>query len=101
MAVLREASLLHSSIVQYSHHRQFSDILAILLLVRRAGHENRYQSMKEDFIGRAKAALPQNDPRRSMFETLDHLEIDTTVIYISPLTLTVGPCGCLRCRRPG
>ncbi|KAL4988847.1 hypothetical protein BDW68DRAFT_186907 [Aspergillus falconensis] len=77
MAVLRQASLLHSCIVQYGHHRQFSDILAILLLVRRAGHEDKYQSMKEDFIDRAKAVLPQNDPRRRMFETLDHLEIDT------------------------
>ncbi|KAL2811477.1 hypothetical protein BJX63DRAFT_422322 [Aspergillus granulosus] len=77
MAVLHQASLLHSSVVQYGHHRQFSDILAILLLVRRAGHEDKYQSMKDEFIDRAKAVLPQNDPRRSMFEALDHLEINT------------------------
>lgn len=77
MAVLRKVSVLHSSIVGYGHHRQFSDILAILLLVRRAGHENRYRDMKADFMSHAEAVIPQNDPRRSMFEALDRLEIDT------------------------
>ncbi|OJJ56855.1 hypothetical protein ASPSYDRAFT_59325 [Aspergillus sydowii CBS 593.65] len=77
LAVLRQVSLLYRSVVQYGHHRQYSDILAILLLVRRAGHEDRYRDMKRDFINHAEAVLQPNDPRRTMFQALDRLEIDT------------------------
>ncbi|KAL4814674.1 hypothetical protein BDW67DRAFT_176865 [Aspergillus spinulosporus] len=60
-ALLRSAFTLHRSV--------------ILLMVRRAGHEELQQSIVADLASLAKQVLPQNDPRRLMLECLKELNM--------------------------
>lgn len=83
---MRSAAELHEPVVKSSHHRQFPEILAILLLVQRAvlarvltdmtdGVQIRLQSlMTEDLLGWAvKYYTQSNDPHRLMFRILNDL----------------------------
>ncbi|KNG81499.1 hypothetical protein ANOM_009991 [Aspergillus nomiae NRRL 13137] len=67
----------HKAIVQNYHHRQFSDILAILLLIQRAGLTHG-EAMIRNLVTLARETLPQTDPRKSMFESLRDLPLDST-----------------------
>ncbi|KAF5859984.1 hypothetical protein ETB97_002181, partial [Aspergillus alliaceus] len=67
----------HKSIVQIYHHRQFSDILAIILLIQRAGLSHG-EAIARNLVTLARETLPQNDPRRFMFESLMDLPLDLT-----------------------
>ncbi|KAJ0419735.1 hypothetical protein BJY00DRAFT_313657 [Aspergillus carlsbadensis] len=69
-AILRDAFGHNEFIVNTSHHRQLSDILAVLLLILRAGFTDIYLWLISDLIHLARRHLRQNDPRRVMFEFL-------------------------------
>ncbi|KAL4736542.1 hypothetical protein BDV11DRAFT_211114 [Aspergillus similis] len=75
-ALLGNAFALHRSVVEYRHHRQLPDILGILLMVRRAGNEELQHSIVADLVSLAQQVLPQNDPRRLMFECLEKLDME-------------------------
>lgn len=77
-ALTRKSFLYHERIVQNFHHRQFSDILAILLLFQREGHSQIQHKMIANLLDWAKKKLLQNDPRMIMFESLPNLPLDST-----------------------
>ncbi|KAL3432696.1 hypothetical protein BDV09DRAFT_205768 [Aspergillus tetrazonus] len=87
-ALLRNAFALHRSVVEYRHHRLLPDILGILLMVRRAGHEELQQSIVVNLVSLAKQVLPQNDPRRLMLECLEKLNMEGLDLdHLCPLYL--------------
>lgn len=67
----------HISIALNWHHRQFPDILAIILLIQRAGLGHG-KEMVRNLVTLARETLPENDPRRFMFESLTGLPLDST-----------------------
>jgi hypothetical protein len=71
--ILRDVFAHNASVVMTSHHRQISDVLAVLLLVLRAGFNDVYLWLICDIIHLARRLIPQNDPRRVMFEFLETL----------------------------
>ncbi|KOC07190.1 hypothetical protein AFLA70_71g003842 [Aspergillus flavus AF70] len=77
LRMIQDTFQYHKSIVQNHHHRQFSDILAILLLIQRAGLSHG-EAIVRSLVTIARGALPQNDPRRFMFESLMDLPLDST-----------------------
>lgn len=81
--LLQDAFALHRSVVRYSHHRQIPDILAILLMVWRAGNKRLQHAIRDDLVTLAAQSLPQNDPRSLMLECLGRLDLD----QIRPLYL--------------
>ncbi|KAL4911905.1 hypothetical protein BDW62DRAFT_216861 [Aspergillus aurantiobrunneus] len=85
-AILQGAYLYNNAIVTTGHHRQLLDVLAILLLILRAGLPDIYVSLKRDFVRQARYLLQTNDPRISMFEFLETLPNDQDgKVYLSQL----------------
>ncbi|GAD93813.1 hypothetical protein NFIA_113580 [Paecilomyces variotii No. 5] len=77
-ALMRCSFWSHESIVESCHHRLFSDILAILLLLQREGHGQVQKEMIANLLDWAAEKLPRNDPRMIMFESLPKLVLDST-----------------------
>ncbi|KAL4889810.1 hypothetical protein BDV59DRAFT_210089 [Aspergillus ambiguus] len=77
-ALMRQTFTLHGSIVQNHHHRQFSDILGILLLIQRSGFTDIQASITHSLVCLAAQTMSHNDPRRIMFESLVDLGLDST-----------------------
>ncbi|KAJ0417622.1 hypothetical protein BJY00DRAFT_199452 [Aspergillus carlsbadensis] len=75
-ALMIKASKLQEPIVKARHHRQFSDMVAILLLVQRAGHIVKRNEIIANLTSLAQRNLKSNDPRRLWFECLDGLPLD-------------------------
>ncbi|GAM33876.1 hypothetical protein TCE0_013f01090 [Talaromyces pinophilus] len=81
-ALIRNASASNREIVKSRHHRQFSDILAILLLVRRKTYIAEKdksvieESLSENLHDFATNELKSNDPQSAMFEALPTLVLD-------------------------
>lgn len=75
--LLRSAFALHQSVVGYHHHRQLPDIVGILLMVRRSGNTKLQHSIAADLVSLARQLVPQNHPRRLMFECLEKLNMGT------------------------
>jgi hypothetical protein len=82
-ALLQTARSSYSEIVNNTHHRQFPDILAILFMLYRAGKYEFQQSMRDNLLTLARTLLPENDPRRGMFECLEQLRLDEIGHYYS------------------
>ncbi|KAL3477467.1 hypothetical protein BJX99DRAFT_257496 [Aspergillus californicus] len=77
-SLLRNTSRLHQSVVMNHHHRQLSDIIAILVLIHRATTLGDMQAwITTSLVAIAQQQLPQNDPRRIMFESLPSLPLDS------------------------
>lgn len=96
--LLKSAFDLHRSVVRYRHHRQLPDILGILLMVQRAGEEELQHKITADLVSLARQVLPQNDPRRLMFECLENLDFD----QLRPLYLAFDSyCRSLWMKRAG
>ncbi|KAL2863364.1 uncharacterized protein BJX67DRAFT_374565 [Aspergillus lucknowensis] len=74
-ALWETASTMHRTIVQNSHHRQFPDIVGILLVAWRDGNEQLQQSIRDDLVRLARTTLAENEPRRIMFECLERLDL--------------------------
>ncbi|KAL4982538.1 hypothetical protein BDW68DRAFT_195218 [Aspergillus falconensis] len=86
--LLQTASGFYQSLVEYRHHRQLPDILGLLLMVRRAGNEELQRSIAADLVSFARQALPRNDPRRLMFESLEQLRLESLALdRLCPLYL--------------
>lgn len=77
-ALIGSAFELHEAIVRTYHHRQFPDILAIMLLIERAGLSEIQICMATNLYDWATTILHENDPRRHMFRTLASIPWDTT-----------------------
>ncbi|KAL4912678.1 hypothetical protein BDW62DRAFT_206256 [Aspergillus aurantiobrunneus] len=77
-SLLRNTFRLHQSVVMNHHHRQLSDIIAILLLIHRATTLGDMLAwITTSLVAIAQQKLPQNDPRRIMFESLPSLPLDS------------------------
>lgn len=68
----------HRSVVDNHHHRQFSDIIAILLLVKRNGLDHIIESITMSLSSEARRHLQLDDPRRVMFDSLIGLPREST-----------------------
>ncbi|KAF2679429.1 hypothetical protein K458DRAFT_314259 [Lentithecium fluviatile CBS 122367] len=77
-ALLRTAFLLHESVVQTHHHRQFPDLLAMALLIERHGLSDVRVTIAEALYAWAKKLLPADDLRRNMFRELAKIPLDST-----------------------
>lgn len=79
-ALSRTANLLSDTVAQTYHHRQFPDVLAILLLLERHGQSDTRFRLAKDLHdwATAKPLLSSNDPRRHMFRELTDLPVDST-----------------------
>ncbi|OQE20423.1 hypothetical protein PENSTE_c013G02027 [Penicillium steckii] len=79
-ALIQNASSLYLPIVRSYHHRQFSDLLAILLLLQRGGQVEVMHDMRRRLQSLARSNLLRNDPRKVIFGALDdpHLPLDPT-----------------------
>lgn len=79
-ALIQGTSPLHMSIVKTNHHRQFSDILAIFLLLHRRSQFGIMREMQQGFHFLARGNLLHNDPRIAMFASLvdENLPLDST-----------------------
>jgi hypothetical protein len=75
-AQIRAASLLFQPVVRSHHHRQFPDLLAILLLVRKSGNKELQHLILHGLSYEAERTLTKNDPRRIMFECVKLLDMD-------------------------
>ncbi|KAF2802077.1 uncharacterized protein BDZ99DRAFT_577063 [Mytilinidion resinicola] len=75
-ALTRSAFLLNELIVQIYHHRQFPDILALILLAQRQGHAEIGMSLCNNLCKLAEKLLPSNDPRGHIFQILTTLKLD-------------------------
>ncbi|KAL4905078.1 hypothetical protein BDW74DRAFT_178089 [Aspergillus multicolor] len=75
-ALMDQTTVYNPFLVRNRHHRQLSDILAILLLLHRDGFIAKQQQLTDSLITLARANLHPNDPRRVWFESLDGLALD-------------------------
>ena len=73
--VLMRTAFLHLELIvqRNNHHRQVQDILAVLILLKRGGHDRIQQLMLQYLVGIARRDLPDNHPRRIMFTSLTNL----------------------------
>ncbi|KAL2782349.1 hypothetical protein BJX66DRAFT_216540 [Aspergillus keveii] len=76
LALIEGARATYEDIVLNTHHRQIHDVLAIMLMLRRAKKDELQRSMAHDLDNLAKARLPDADPRRQMFACLRELQPD-------------------------
>ncbi|KAJ0414182.1 hypothetical protein BJY00DRAFT_295574 [Aspergillus carlsbadensis] len=83
-ALWETASTMHRAIVQNSHHRQFPDIVGILLLAWRDGNEQLQQSIRDNLVRLARTTFAENEPRKIMFECLERLDLTQVApLYIA------------------
>jgi hypothetical protein len=74
---VRTAFDLSNTVVQTHHHRQFPDLLAIILLLQRQGRSDVQKAMTKHLSDLANVVLKHNDPRKTMFDELLRLPVDT------------------------
>ncbi|KAH7085898.1 hypothetical protein BKA63DRAFT_28560 [Paraphoma chrysanthemicola] len=77
MIKVRTALDLSRPVVQTHHDRQFPDLLAILLRLELDGRSDIRVNMTEHLRDLANVILEHNEPRRTMFNELNNLQIDT------------------------
>ncbi|KAI9036275.1 uncharacterized protein KD926_002093 [Aspergillus affinis] len=75
-AIVRDSFKVHGNLVGSNHHRQFPDLLAILLLLQRGGHGPISRHMVENLLAWSQSILKPNDPRRILFQCLPRLSLD-------------------------
>jgi hypothetical protein len=74
---VRTAFDLSNTVVQTHHHRQFPDLLAIILLLQRQDRFDVQERMMKHLCDLANVVLEHNDPRKTMFNELLELPVDT------------------------
>jgi hypothetical protein len=67
---------MHEAVVNNPHHRQFPDLFAILVLLRKNNWEDIRERMQKHLCRLAARDLQQNDPRVTMFKCLGELPLD-------------------------